>query len=409
MSAARQKRLEKAQLRVLFQVPFFAPGVARLPVTFVDDPQVPTACTDGESIKWNGKWFDSLPDQVLVTVLCHEVAHCLLGHIWRLPPAGGDHKIANIACDHAVNLMLREFSDMVTAKRLADPFPFPTDKPPVMDPKYKGRSEESIYAELMSAAQGKQPQSGGKGQKPGGSGQGKPNQSGSNGQPDPNSFGEFKPKPQNAAQKAKAKTDWEGTLIQSAAAMKSRGEVPACVDRLVDGIVKPSICWYDLLRSFIREQCSDDWDFLKPAMEYSGAEFILPSLHSEKMGEVVFATDTSGSIDLKVLAQFQTEKQSCLDDMRPRALLDIYCDAKVHKVVEYSPGDTITRDAPGGGGTSFIPVWKEIERRNIKPKCVVFLTDLDGAFGEDPGYPVLWCAYGTKQVAPFGETVHVDQ
>src|SRR5277367_4287721 len=158
----RQKRLDKAQLRVLFQVPFFAPGVARLPVFFDDSGQVPTACTDGERIIWSGPWFDSLPDAVLTTVLCHEACHCLLGHLWRLPGPGGDMGVANEACDHAVNLMLREFSELIMAKRLADPFPFPPDAPGLADPAYRGMAEETIYAKLMA----NRPQGGKAGQKP---------------------------------------------------------------------------------------------------------------------------------------------------------------------------------------------------------------------------------------------------
>ena len=412
----RQKRLDKAQLRVLFQVPFFAAGVARLPVVFDDSGAIPTACTDGEKIIWDGAWFDELPDAVLPTVLCHEACHCMLGHLWRLPPAGGDHGVANEAADHAVNLMLKEFSELVLAKRLADPFPFPADAPGLADPQYKGMAEEVIYAKIMAnrpKSGCEKPQGGGAG-KGGSSGQGAGNQSSPAGNGGPNagrqspSFGEFQPKPGQTAAKAKAaKTDWEGTLLQAVAATKGRGDIPASLQRLVDALVKAQINWWDVLRSWLREQCSDDWTWNEPAMEYSGASFILPQLKSEKCGPVVFATDTSGSIDLKMLAHFQSEKQSCLDEMRPKSLLDIYCDAKVQKVAEYSPGDIISLEAPGGGGTSFVPVWKEIEKRGISPKAVVFLTDGDGETGTDPGYPIVWVVYNSGKVMPFGDTIHV--
>lgn len=414
---SRQKRLDKAQLRVLFQVPFFAPGVARLPVVFDDSGLIPTAATDGEKIIWNGKWFDELPDAVLPTVLCHEVCHCMLGHIWRLPGLGGDQGVANEACDHAVNLMLKEFSELIMAKRLADPFPFPPDAPGLADPQYKGMAEETIYAKLMAnrpkGGQGQKPQGGAGGngglsrQGPGNKNASTGTQGGSGGRQSP-SFGEFQPKPGQTGQQARAqKVDWEGTLLQAVAATKGRGDIPASLNRLVDGLVKAQINWWDVLRSWLREQCSDDWNWQEPAMEYSGASFILPQLKSEKCGPVVFATDTSGSIDQIMLAHFQSEKQSCLDEMRPKSLLDIYCDAKVQKVSEYAPGDIITLECPGGGGTSFVPVWKEIEKRGISPKAVVFLTDGDGETGSDPGYPVVWVIYNSDKQMPFGETIHV--
>jgi predicted metal-dependent peptidase len=101
-------------MRVLSQVPFFAPGVARLPVVW--DESIDTACTAGDNIRFNPGFFDKLKEQEVVTVLCHEVAHCLLGHIWRAP-VGCEWEIWNQATDHAVNNMLKEFAEQVTAKR----------------------------------------------------------------------------------------------------------------------------------------------------------------------------------------------------------------------------------------------------------------------------------------------------
>src|SRR6266568_784145 len=152
MAISRDKRLERAQMRVLFPVPFFAPGVARLPVVW--DDKIDTACTDGREIRWSPAFFDKLKDQELVTVLCHEVCHCMLGHLWRAP-GGVDWDTWNQATDHAVDLMLKEFSGLVIAKQLADPFPFPDPQDAYYaDPAFAGLSEEVIY-ELLSKRQPK--------------------------------------------------------------------------------------------------------------------------------------------------------------------------------------------------------------------------------------------------------------
>jgi hypothetical protein len=45
----------------------------------------------------------------------------------------------------------------------------------------------------------------------------------------------------------------------------------------------------------------------------------------------------------------------------------------------------------------------------VAPKCVVYLTDLDGDFGQDPGVPVIWLAYGGGSKAPFGEVVTCER
>lgn len=412
----RQKRIEKAQMRTLFVVPFFAPAVAKLPVRIVDKEDdyrkrfgtpghcEATACTDGKQIHIFAGYLDKLTDQQLVTLICHEVCHPMLGHLWRMPP-GADNEDWNIACDHAVNLMLKRFSAAVTAKNLADPFPFPE---PVSaycaDPQFENMPEEQIYQRV------KRP--------PGGSGgNGKPGKGKAGGKPGNSSmpgFGQFQPqtgpKADPAAQK-KLQQSWANTLLQCAQIAESRGDLPAGMERIIDRLTNPAVNWWDVLRSLLREQCSDDWDFQRPSLEYSDSGFMLPSLHSEKCGDVVFATDTSGSIDNDMLAAFQTEKQNCLDEMRPKRLLDIYCDSQIHKVADYATGDVISKEAPGGGGTSFVPVWEYLDKLDAPPKAVVYLTDLYGDFGSDPGVPVIWVTWtkpGTVEV-PFGQVVYVER
>lgn len=401
MSTKRDKQLDAVKLTVLFQVPFFAPAVAKMPVIW--DESIDTACTDGECIRWNPAMFDSLEHQERVTVMVHEVMHPMLGHLWRLPPVGGDWQLANEACDHAINLQLKEFSQIVMGKRLADPFPFPKDYPPLADVRYKDMSEEAIYADLVKIPRS----NGGQGNQSGSKGKSGPN----SGTPAPGSMGRFtapKSAQTDPAKSKQLKNDWAGTLIQCAHLAKSRGDLPANMARLIDEIVHPKIAWQDVLRALLREKCSDDYDFTRPDPMFDESGFIMPSMESEKMGPVIFATDTSGSIDNRLLAQFQAEKQYVLDELKPAKLVDIYCDAKIHRVDEYTSGEVIQRNAPGGGGTSFVPVWEWALKQATLPKCVVYLTDGEGDTGSDPGFPIIWVRYGQKQAMPFGETVYAD-
>ena len=110
----RNKRIDRAQLKVMFAVPFFAPAIARLPIVW--DDSVETACTDGKTIWWNRQWFDELKDEVVVTVLCHEAMHCLLGHLWRIPDKN-EMETWNIATDHCINNSLNEFAELETVKQ----------------------------------------------------------------------------------------------------------------------------------------------------------------------------------------------------------------------------------------------------------------------------------------------------
>lgn len=409
MSKARMKRIEKAQLRVMFTVPFFACGVAKLPVEF--DGTVETACTNGEVIKMSPAFVDRLSDAELVTLLCHEVSHPLLGHLWRLPPAGGDLRTANIACDHAVNLMLKEFSAGVMAKNLADPFPFPAPHDAYCaDPQFKGLAEEVIYNRLASH---KPP--GGLGGSQGKGGAGKAAHKGSQvansklGAGSMPSFGQFEPG--KGAGKVPAKqlqNQWASTLLQSAKLAVGQGNLPASISRLVDSIVNPRVPWQDILRSYLREQRFEDWSWSRPDLTFEGSGFILPSLYSEGISSVVFCIDTSGSVDSALLAQFKAEMANCLDEMRPSKLIEICADAAIQRETEYQFGDRIKSDAPGGGGTSFIPALSRCAEMVPMPKAVVYLTDGMGEYGSEPPFPVIWCMYGGCDKAPYGQIVQAS-
>jgi predicted metal-dependent peptidase len=426
MSSQRVKRLERAQLQVLFRTPFFAPGVCKLPVSFVPESefstrfrvpssQLCTALTDGKEIWWCEEWFDSLPDEVLPTVLCHEACHCMFGHLWRMP-AGADVGIWNVACDHALNLMLKEFSSLVMGKGLADPFPFPDPQDAYCaDPQFAGMAEEAIFAVLNNRPKwpGQQPSSqgkagsSGKGQSGGQANKADPGGNGASGQahsmPD---FGQFQPKEANSAAAKQQKTDWDATMMQACAIAKEYGSLPGGLERYLSELVSPVVGWREVLRSWLREQCADDWDFTRPAMEYSGSEFILPSMHSEKMGPVVFASDWSGSTFGELVKMFHAEKQACLDDCRPSKLVDFGFDTRVVSRREYLVGDVIDPTIKGGGGTSFVEVLQTAADMWPKPKCIVVLTDLAGEFPKDDnGIPTIWVTWEKGATAPFGEVI----
>jgi predicted metal-dependent peptidase len=184
------------------------------------------------------------------------------------------------------------------------------------------------------------------------------------------------------------------------------GTAPGSLSRFVNGLVSPVVPWTQVLRSWLREQCCDDWNWLEPALEYDGSGFILPSLKSEKMGAVVFGSDWSGSTYGELIEMFHVEKQACLDDMRPSRLVDLAFDTRVISAREYVPGDQIDPEIKGGGGTDFRPLIAHCEAMQPAPKCVVVLTDLDGAFpDESPSFPVIWVTFGQTAKAPFGEVI----
>jgi hypothetical protein len=125
----------------------------------------------------------------------------------------------------------------------------------------------------------------------------------------------------------------------------------------------------------------------------------------EGVGEVAIAVDCSGSVSARQLRLFEAEVRSILEGQRPERVYVLYFDAVVQKVETYEAGQRIDLNPVGGGGTEFGPCFEWLDRSGIRPRSLVFLTDLYGSFPPSaPSYPVLWASTGSRK-APFGEVI----
>src|SRR5512143_3671075 len=102
------------------QTPEFSQAVSRMTLTNIfftalfynlrveQKPDLPaSAGTDGVTLYYNPEWFAKFDTTEAVFTLLHEIGHVILFHSLRRG-ARDPHKW-NIACDHAVNLMLKEY------------------------------------------------------------------------------------------------------------------------------------------------------------------------------------------------------------------------------------------------------------------------------------------------------------
>ena len=190
---------------------------------------------------------------------------------------------------------------------------------------------------------------------------------------------------------------------------KAMGKGGPLTDRIVGAATKSELPWEDMLRSFMADFCNPDYNWMKPDRRFLDAGIYLPDLGDESVGELVFAVDTSGSVNTELLTRFVSEAQSAMETVRPKKMHLVYFDHQVNLHEEYEAGDSIVPKPVGGGGTDFAPIFRHIEQQDITPLCVVVLTDLMGSFpAEHPTYPVIWCAYGGFDLkAPFGDTIKV--
>jgi len=89
----------------------------------------------------------------------------------------------------------------------------------------------------------------------------------------------------------------------------------------------------------------------------------------------------------------------------------VYADYTLQKVDHFYPGDKVTFEPKGGGGTRFTPPFDWVEKECLQPSCLLYYTDLCGwQFPQEPGYPVLWMRTGGVHYAtpPFGDIIDIE-
>jgi predicted metal-dependent peptidase len=415
-------RILRQRMKLILDQPFF--GVLAMNLPLIEDSHFPTMATNGACIRYNPDFITSLTDDYLRGVLAHEVLHCALRHPHRRDSRNPERW--NIACDYAVNNFLDEYNtSAVQGGRYTEP-PLPIPDDGYRDPGFAALASEEIYAALPTPSESEGEGEGGGGRP------GPPSDGDGDDSPGPPSGGEgeskTKPKdpskpeaqgwvddaPGTEAEKKRDDELWRGRLAEAAMAAQAHGKLPASLRRLVDKVLNPELPWTDILRNFIRSRAEDDYSWRRPSKKTLGSDLILPSLRSERMGELVVAVDTSGSIDADLLNTFMGEMQGILDECRPSRLILLDCDAAIHQIKEFTPGDhDLTAFEPqGGGGTDFRPVFKWIADENLDPVAVIYFTDLMGTFPDPQAapWPTLWVDYGGgSREAPFGETIRTPQ
>lgn len=399
--------ITRARADIIIDHPFF--GSLLVALRMVENKFIPSLRMDGEKIEYNSKYIERLTVKQLRTIICECILHGALKHVFRLEAR--EPKRFNKACDYSVANVMRDSNAHALKQdnaQLRDYFDLgELGKFCPQDPQLDNLSAEEIYNKLPVTPPGE----GGNGEggsKPGEKEDGEQEER----EPDPSeamSPGEIKAPKGDKAEREEKEADWDVKVVQAANAAQQQGTLSSLLKRLVDEITTPTVPWRDQLRMFFNVRQRDDFSWKRPKATLISQGIYMPSLDSVKMGPVVVAIDTSGSITDKVLQAFQSELQAIMDECMPALLTVIYCDAEVNKVKTYEPGDIIELKSYGGGGTDFRPVFDYIETSDIDPCCLVFLTDLAGRFPDDePAFPVLWGSVVENGIVPFGEMIYVD-
>jgi predicted metal-dependent peptidase len=415
LTAEQEKKWSETRAALIWHAPSFSHILysmlqntgSRANAIFTDDPTIPIAAVDGVNLIFNTgpKGFFRFPLNQRVFIVAHEIGHaifnhCALGHHYHMRgkvsyPNGKtldyDHDTMNAAEDYVINAILIESK--------IGQMPAETDGTQVglYDPNIAMSKDSSLdtYAKIYKKNGG-----GGRGGRgfdqhlPPGTSQGK----------DPTSA---------AAERNQAA--WDTEIASSIATAKAMGKLPAELNRALSALLEPQVDWSEKIRAiFSRKVGSGTFDWRKPDRRLITRDIYAPGRSGFGCGTVVVGIDTSGSIGAKELDMFMAEMAGILEDVKPKRLVLMWCDAKVHRVDEAEEASDLmtirSKGAPGGGGTAFEPVFDKIDKLELQPEALVYLTDGLGSFPKAaPNYPVIWGNIYQGSKYPFGEVVDIPK
>ncbi len=397
------KSVDDAIKTITEKQPFFTSLVLALKP--VEEKDVPSLGTDGKNLFYNPDFFNShTPDEQAALIL-HETLHCAFSHMWR---RGKRSQFKwNIATDYAINPMVDEN--------------FKLPKGALLDSKYYGMSAEGIYDALPKDRKIKGQDwcdKGHWGDNKKGNGQGNGKQNGI-GEKIKEAMGigkegRVKKKEEQWAKtmnSPQVKAKWN-KLFQKTF-LENYGNAPDSIKRVIEKeYYVPTIDWASLVAGILSED-QTDYSFNNPDRRYSGAEFVIPGMFSiDKLKDVVFAYDTSGSISPSDLHAYYMETMRLFENFANLNGWIAVCDAYLHHFKEITHQATFDEFSfTGGGGTNFKPVFDKIKEKGMRPKALFYFTDTFGDFpDEDPGYPVYWLVRSfvgdnSERFVPFGNVV----
>ena len=391
-SLTAEQRLQKAVIDIMANGKYVAlAGILMIGDRRIEDDErkCPTAYTNGKDEVYGRAFVDKLNDAELRFLVLHECYHKLYRHLttWRWM-YDENAQAANQACDFVINVKLVDDN--------ADGFTAMTGelKKGCFDAKYRGWDSAQVYADLKKNGTGKG----------GGSGSGSGTGFDEHGWDDAQEM--------TAEEKQELAREIDEAIRQGAL---MAGKMGSGGDRDLGELLQPQVDWREVLRDFVTTTCagSDYSTWRKPNRRYLGAGLYMPSGISERIGEIVVAIDTSGSIGGPQLSAFLSEVASIAETVSPEAVRLLYWDTRVcgDETYEGEEVQNIVKSTKpkGGGGTTVECVPQYLQDKQIKAQCVIVLTDgyLGGSWGEWH-HPLLWVILDNKNAVPsVGQAVHI--
>jgi predicted metal-dependent peptidase len=394
-----KRRLTAARAALVLDHPFFGALALRMDIQEETRGRTRTMATDGRSVFYHKDFVTGCSDQELVGLLAHEVMHPAMQHHTRR--GDRDPKLWNEAGDYAINPILTEAGFVLPGT-------------PLLDPEYRGMTAEQIYEVLKESRAGEEDEGIPEDAEINNTKDGDSTaQDSGNGTEDPsadrNSDAVERPGTVlDAPDAAQQEAEWQVAVKQATQAAQMMGQLPGGIALAVEEVMRPRVDWKSILRRFVQQSATADYSWRMPNRRYIAGGLYLPELRSESMPTLIVVVDSSASTQA-VLPTFKVELQSIVEECQPESTIVIMADATVQRVDEFQRGDPIEFNVEGFGGTDFRPAFDHVDREQWNPACLIYLTDADGIYPDEPyPYPTLWAITVPDRQTPWGETVYID-
>ena len=397
-----ERRLQKAKISLMRSERFaLFSGILMVGrTTVVDD--IPTASTNGRDEKYGRDFVKTLKDNELAFLVMHEGMHKAYRHLttWkRLHDE--NHKLANCACDYVINLMLRDADPeerIIAMPRYKDG-EHKGKHMGLIDEKYRGLNAKQVFDLLKE-------EHGGEGGEGGDGGDVLDDHDWDGAQ-------ELTKEEKEKLAKAVDQAMRQGLMAHQKIAGKGNGGL----DREFADLLAPKVDWREVLREFVKATCraKDASSWRRVNRRYLSTGVYMPSLIGEKVGHLVVAIDTSGSIGGDELNNFLSEVKGIAEEVNPEKVDLIYWGHEVESHEEYdgaTVANIVSSTKPvGGGGTAPSCISQYLKEKKIEPECIIVLTDgyVGGDWGSEWTAPLMWVIVGgNKDMAAHGKTIHVE-
>lgn len=402
-----ERKLKRVKIG-LMRNPKFAlwSGIMMVGKTMLDE-DIPTAATDGRDEHYGREFVRVMPEKQLAFVVLHENLHKALRHLttWR-KLYDENPRLANIACDHVINIMAVE---MDPQEQFIE-FPKWQDGPEkgkrmgCYDLKYKGMTARQVF-DLLKQEQQDGGGSGGDGE-------------GNEGFDDHNWQGA---KELSKEEKQELEREIDQAIRQGMIAQqKAIGQGAGGLHRELGELLDPQVDWREVLREFVSSICNnkDTSSWRRVNRRFLGTDTYLPTMVGERVGSLAIGVDTSGSISGQEINRFLSEIKEIAENVHPEKIDLIYWDSRVaaHEVYEeWDMANLVSSTKPkGGGGTDPCAMMQYMKKEKIEPECIIMLTDGEiYNWGNEWNAPIMWVICNRYRqgsiTAPVGKTVQIKE